>query len=396
MRAFLEGLRNRIFPLGIPLSWLQLIGERKRFFAAIAGVTFAVTLMMYQMGIYVAIFEKVVYPHRAMRGELVMTSRDYNNLYSNSPFTIRRLEQALSVEGVESVAPVYLASANMRNPETMQTMRIYVFGILPGHNPFALPEVDRNLGLLSSPEDVLYDRKGLKEYGPIERLFRQQGRVETELDAHRIVIRGLFTMGGTISSGGHIIAGEEAFFHIFPQAPRNMISAGMVRLRPGADAARVAERLRVALPDDVAIWPFAGFVAEEKRYWSERSPLAFIFLGSMLVAMIVGAVIVYQILYTDVSDHIHEYATLKAIGVGDRFFLQLILQQATILMVCGFVPGTAITALLYAVTRTKSAMPAYLSFPNMSFVFVLSFVMCGLSGILALRRLKQADPADVF
>jgi putative ABC transport system permease protein len=110
----------------------------------------------------------------------------------------------------------------------------------------------------------------------------------------------------------------------------------------------------------------------------------------------VGAVIVYQILYTDVSDHIHEYATLKAIGVGDRFFLQLILQQATILMVCGFVPGTAITALLYAVTRTKSAMPAYLSFPNMSFVFVLSFVMCGLSGILALRRLKQADPADVF
>ena len=141
MSAFLEGVRNRIFPLGIPLSWLQLIGERKRFFAAIAGVTFAVTLMMYQMGIYVAIFEKVVYPHRAMRGDLVMTNRDYNNLYSNSPFTIRRLEQALSIEGVESVAPLYLASANMRNPETMQTMRIYVFGILPGHNPFALPEV---------------------------------------------------------------------------------------------------------------------------------------------------------------------------------------------------------------------------------------------------------------
>jgi putative ABC transport system permease protein len=271
-----------------------------------------------------------------------------------------------------------------------------VFGILPGHNPFALPEVDRNLGILSSPEEVLYDRKGLKEYGPIERLFNKQGMVETELDAHRVVIRGLFTMGGTISSGGHIIAGEEAYFHIFPQAPRNMISAGMVRLRPGADAARVAERLRAVLPDDVTIWSFNGFVAEEKRYWSERSPLAFIFLGSMLVAMIVGAVIVYQILYTDVSDHIHEYATLKAIGVGDRFFLQLILQQATILMVCGFVPGTAITALLYAVTRTKSAMPAYLSFPNMSFVFVLSFVMCGLSGILALRRLKQADPADVF
>ncbi len=396
MSAFLDGLRNRTFPLGIPLSWLQLIAERKRFSAAVAGVAFAVTLMMYQMGMYIAIFEKVVYPHRAMRGDLVITNRDYNNLYSNSLFTIRRLEQALGVEGVESVAPVYLACANLRNPETGQTMRIYVFGVVPARNPFALPEVERNLGLLSSPEDVLYDRKGLKEYGPIERLFNRQGRVETELDCHRVVIRGLFTMGGTISSGGHIIAGEEAYFHIFPQAPRNMISAGMVRLRPGAEPGSVAERLRAVLPDDVKVWSYDGFVAEEKRYWSERSPLAFVFLGTMLVAMIVGAVIVYQILYTNVSDHIHEYATLKAIGVGDRFFLQLILQQSTILMVCGFVPGTAITALLYALTRTKSAMPAYLTLPIMSFVFVLAFVMCGLAGILALRRLRQADPADVF
>ena len=351
---------------------------------------------MYQTGIYIAVFEKVVYPHRALRGELVMTSRDFNNLYSNAPFTLRRLEQALGDPGVESVAPLYLASANLRNPETGQTMRIYVFGIRPTQNPFALPEVERDLGILSTADDVLYDRTGLKAYGPVERLFRTQGLVETELDAHRVVIRGLFTLGGTLASGGHIIAGEEAYFRIFPTARRNLISVGVVRLRPGADAARVAERLRGTLPADITLWSLDGFVAEEKRYLSERSPLAFIFLGTMLVAMIVGAVIVYQVLYTDVNDHIHEYATLKAIGIGDRFFLQLILQQATILMVCGFVPGTACTALLYAVTRTQSAMPAYLTFPIMSWVFGLSFVMCGLSGVLALRRLKQADPADVF
>ncbi len=396
MRAIRKSLRERVFPLGIPLAWLQLYAEPKRFLAAVAGVTFAVTLMMYQAGIYTAIFEKVVFPHRAMKADLVMTSLDYNNLFLNNSFTLRRLEQALAVEGVSSVAPLHIGSANLRNPETKRNMVIFVFGIRPSRNPFALPEVDRNLGRLAHPENVLFDRKGLKEYGPIERLLEERGSVETEIGGRRVVIQGLFDMGGTISSGGHVIAGEEGFFRLFPRASRNLISAGMIRLSPGADPEQTAARIRAAVPPDVTIWTYDGFVAEEKRYWSERSPLAFIFLGTMLVAMIVGAVIVYQILYTDVTDHLHEYATLKAIGVGDRFFLGLILQEAVILMACGFVPGTVLTAGLYAVTRSKAVMPAYLSLPVMSVVFVLALAMCSLSGVLALRKLKRADPADVF
>jgi putative ABC transport system permease protein len=396
MKAFREGLRDRIFPLGIPLSWLQLIGERKRFLAAVAGVTFAVTLMMFQAGIYKAIFEKVVFPHRAMQADLVMTSRDYNNLFLHSLFTIRRLEQARTVDVVASAAPLYLGGAPMRNPVTMKSMTIFVFGIRPSQNPFGLREVEDRLSLLSNPENVLFDRKGLREYGPIERLLGERGSVETEIGGRKVVIRDVFSMGGTISSGGHVIAGEEGFFRLFPRQPRNLISAGLIRLAPGTDAAAAAGRIREAVPADVTIWTYEEFVAEEKKYWSERSPLAFIFLGSMLVAMIVGAVIVYQILYTDVTDHLHEYATLKAMGAGDRFFVTLILQQAVILMACGFVPGTALTALLYAVTRSKAAMPAYLTLPVMAVVFVLALAMCSLSGLLALRRLKRADPADVF
>ncbi|HRY42313.1 MAG TPA: ABC transporter permease DevC [Thermoanaerobaculia bacterium] len=396
MSGLLAAARDRLFPLGVPLAWRQLAAERKRFLAAVAGVTFAVTLMLFQMGIYVAIFEKVVYPHRALRGDLVLTSRDYLNLYSNGLFTRRRLEQALAVEGVESVAPLWVGSATMRNPVTRQNMRICVFGILPSRNPFALPEVERSLGVLSTTEDVLFDRRGLKEYGPIARLLAERGPVETEIGDRRVVIRGLFSMGGTISSGGHVLAGEEAYFRLVPAHPRNMINVGLVRLRPGVDAALAAERLRAALPRDVTVFTHEAFVAEEKRYWNERSPLAFVFLGTMLVAMTVGAVIVYQVLYTDVSDHIHEYATLKAIGAGDRFFLSLVLQQAVILMACGFVPGTLATALLSAVARSKAVMPAYLTAGNVSLVLVLAFLMCALAGVLALRRLRNADPADVF
>ena len=160
----------------------------------------------------------------------------------------------------------------MRNPETMQTMRIYVFGILPGHNPFALPEGGRDVGVLSSPEDILYDRKGLKEYGPIERLFRKQGMVETELDAHRVVIRGLFTMGSTISSGGHMIAQRGGLLPHLAAGAAQHDQRRLVRLRPGADAARVAEPCAPPSPTTSRSGPSTGLSRRKSGIGANAPP----------------------------------------------------------------------------------------------------------------------------
>ena len=55
--------------------------------------------------------------------------------------------------------------------------------------------------------------------------------------------------------------------------------------------------------------------------------------------MLVGLVIVYQVLSTDVADHLREYATFKAMGYPHRFFLGIVFEEALILGVIGFVPG---------------------------------------------------------
>jgi putative ABC transport system permease protein len=389
-------LRERLFTLGLPLCWLQLIGEKKRFLTAVTGVTFAVTLMLYQLGVYDAVFAKVVFPHQCLRGELVMTSRDYSNFYANAPFSIHRLTQMLGDPDVIAVAPVMIGYGDLRNPETRQNRKIAVLGVRSGQNPFAVDAITAQLGRLTNPEAALFDARSQNDFGPVSAWFARRGEVHTELNHRRLLIRGLFPMGGTISAAGHVLLNEQGFQRVFPDRPPNLANVGIIQLRPGADPTVVCRRLQRTLPVDVAIQSHAAFVEAEKQYWQQRSPIAFIFLGTMLVAMLVGSVIVYQILYTDVSDHLREYATLKAIGLADGFFITLVLQQAAILLAFGFAPGLLFTAGLNAITRRQGAMPTHLTGRASLIVFGCALVMCGVAALLSTRKLRRADPADVF
>jgi putative ABC transport system permease protein len=66
-----------------------------------------------------------------------------------------------------------------------------------------------------------------------------------------------------------------------------------------------------------------------------------IFGFGVLIGVLVGLVIVYQVLSADVADHMREYATFKAMGYGPRFFLGIVLEEALVLGVLGFLPGLA-------------------------------------------------------
>jgi putative ABC transport system permease protein len=107
-------------------------------------------------------------------------------------------------------------------------------------------------------------------------------------------------------------------------------------------------------------------------------------------------VIVYQILYTDVSDHLAEYATLKAMGYKSRFLYSVVLQEAFILAVLGFIPGFALCLGLYKLVRDGTALPMFMTWDRIITVFFLTLIMCIVSGVIAMRRVQAADPADIF
>jgi putative ABC transport system permease protein len=389
-------IKNRIFPLGIPLAWRQLTSERKRFCAALAGVAFGVLLMMFELGLYSSLLEKVVRPLRLLTGEVVITSLNRDNFYIANLFTERRLYQALASSDVEGVAPVYLEMTTLKHPLTGVSAQLCAFGVDPARPALVIPDLEHKIDILKQDEYVLFDSLAPARFGPIRQMVQRRGEVETLLGGHRVRVKGFCPMGQTFLADTNVLMGERAFLRVFEGRPPGMINYGVVMLKPGVNPAQAAARLSRILPEDVRVLTKEALISEEQAYWTRRTPIGFVFSSGALLAMIVGSVIAYQILYSDVNDHMKEYATLRAVGIADSFLLRLVLEQAAILSVLGFIPGAAMTSFLYYITRVNADMPVTFTVERTLFVLFLNFFTCIAAGILATRKLRLLNPADIF
>ncbi|MCE5333255.1 MAG: ABC transporter permease DevC [Desulfobacteraceae bacterium] len=390
-------LSNMFAPLGIPLAWRQLSRDRMRFMTAIGGVTFGVVLMLYQMGLYTASLRMVVFPHSTLKGDLVIISQNYEYFYQNRFFSRRLLYQLQGFPGVDSIAPLQVNYLRWKNTTTGVNMTIAVLACNPSQNPFVHPEITEQLHLLKNSENVLFDRKSARaDFGKVGDAFDRQGEVISEVEHSRVKVKGLFSMGQTLAATGHIITSDEALGRYYPQRSSNMINFGLVTLSAGADPEEVRQRLSAFLPPDVRVITREEFRNEEQNYWLTRTAIGFICIAGMVVGMFVGAIVVYQILYTDVTDHLREYATLKALGITDWFLFRLIMTEALILLLTSFFPSTMIASVMFHITREGAGMPTRLALTELLIVFCMAAVMCVVSGFLATRKLKTADPADIF
>lgn len=156
------------------------------------------------------------------------------------------------------------------------------------------------------------------------------------------------------------------------------------------------EALAARLPKDVQVLTNQGYLDFELNEIKAESPIGFVFgLGSTM-GFIVGVVIVYQVLSTDVNSHLAEYATFRAMGYRNRYLLGVVFEEAIILSVMGFVPGMVIALGAYQLTAAATALPLAMPVSRAVTVLVMTFMMCGASGAIATRRLQGADPADIF
>jgi len=390
-----KSLFERIFPLGIPLAWLQLTSERKRFFVAIAGITFAVTMMLFQMGLQGALFRQVVAPILLLDGDVILVSPNYEYFGIGRGFSEVRLHQAYSLADVQDVSGLKLGGMSFKNPQTGQERDIFVIAFDPSKNPFLSKDILAQQHLIKKTDTVLFDGLSRDQYGDIKGLLSEANPVVTELSGSRANIEGLIDIGATFAADGNILMSLETFRKIYG-ADQSEVNVGVIKLKPNSDINAAVKSLREFYPSDIIVMSKKDFIQSEKDYWAVRTPIGFVIGASMAVAIFVGAVIVYQILYTDVNDHLPEYATLKAIGFDDKFFISIILQESFILSILGFIPGVIFASILYYLTRTVAHMPTYLSISNLAIVLLLSLVMCITAGMLATRKLRYANPADIF
>jgi len=378
-----------------PLAWLQLKKEKTRLAVALAGIAFADMLMFVQLGLLDALFDSATKPHQTLQADLVLINPQFQTLISVQSFSRERLQQTLAYEGVESVRPLYVNTAQWRNPETQINRAILVWGIDPVNPPFDFSEVNQNLDELKQLNKVIFDRASRPEYGPIPDLIKQKGKVETLVNQQDIQAVGLFQMGASFGADGNIITSDSTFLKLFSKRQANQIEVGLINLKKNVDVEKVQSQLKANLPQDVRVLTPQEFAQTEKDYW-ESGGIGFIFGIGVVVGFIVGIVIVYQILYSDVSEHLPEYATLKAMGYSDGYLMVMLMQEALILSVLGFLPGMLLSMGLYQITFAATLLPVVMKIDRAVFVLVLTIIMCSFSGLVAMRKLQSADPADVF
>ena len=379
-----------------PIGWLQLRHRPVRLLVAVAGISFAVLLIMMQLGFRSALFESAVRFQERFDYDVALFSPDSVFIVRPQPFSIRRLYQALALEEVADVTPVYIFPAVWKSPWSADRRSINAVGIDPGKDVLDTPGFSENLPLLTRQDTVIFDALARPEFGPVGAALAEGRPLTTEVNDREIEVAGAFEMGTSFGIDGTIIMSDDNWLRLFPDRPRNDIQLGLIDLVDGADAAAVRDRLRAYLPEDVLVMTKKDFVERETAYWASATPIGYVFAFGAIMGFVVGAIIVYQILFADVSEHLNEYATLRAIGYSNQFVSGIVLQQAVVLGVLGFLPGLAVVHYLYGAAADATNLPIYVTWERAIRVFLMTLAMCAISALLAVRKVRRLDPAEVF
>lgn len=381
----------------LPIGWLQLQHNRTRLLSAVGGVTFANVLIFMQLGFMGALFESSVKAHRSWNADIVIASSDFRSIRELNPLPRARMFQALSVPGVASAECLYVAPKTWTDPATGDTTTFRVTGVRPEAQAFVDERIQSQLHRLTEADVALVD-EGARQFNPtIAQDIASQGKHRVEIAGHTIDLRGMFHQGASFDADGALIVSDLTFFRLLPQFNPGTPSFILVKCESGANVEQVTEEINKSFSeDDARAFTLQGIVLAEQAYQRKQTPVGFVFSFGIVIGIIVGMVMVYQVLTTDVQDHLPEYATIKAIGYSSWYFLSIVFEEALSLAILGFIPGLAISLVLYEVAAQATALPITMPLTRPLMVSGFTLLMCTISGALATRRLAHADPADLF
>ena len=390
-----------------PLAWKNLTHDWRRLAVAIAGIGFAVLLMFTQVGFQRALFDSQAKLIDDLEGQIFIVNKAKFTLAAEKRFPITRLLQAQSVSGVTGAYPVYseLTTSVLRkiaNGIGNRGFPIRSIGFVPGDPIFDVEAINAQVHRLRQPGTALLDKKSKKKKFdfPIDNDL-ELGEQKLELAGKDLRLIGTFELGTDFAHDGNLVMSADSFARYYPHRkrfgdPLSVIDIGVVHLATGIDALQARDTLQKTLPNDVDVLTREQFRQAEIDFWDESTPIGTVFFFGKVIGFIVGMVICYQVIYSDIADHMPEFATLKAMGYPASYFIRLINVEAILLSVVGFIPGTAVSWGLYNWLAGQTGLLMQMTGNGVLEVLVSTIAMCIASGMLALRKLLAADPASLF
>ncbi len=385
-------------PHRVPLAWRNLTENRLRLLASVAGTAFAVTLMFMERGFQRSLLESMVGLIRHLDGDLMIVSRTLYTLSVPYDFPRRRLEQARSYQGVESAVPVSIETRRTfwRNIKDGLPRPIRVVAYPPDSDAINLPAIVSERRQWARPGVAMADRRSRSD-----RLGPLGPGTTSELSGKTVRISSNFDLGADYQSDGTLVMSEAGLARILPDrrgltAGDDRVTVGLIRLRPGVDADRVRDKMRAGLPPDVRVLTKRGLIDREQGFWDHVAPIGTVFTIGVVMGFIVGLAICYQVLFSDISERLAEFATLKAMGYSDLRLFRIVVAQSVYLAMLGYACGLIVSLGLFRLVHNSTGLPMDLSPAEALGILGLTVLMCVVSGTFAARRLASADPAQLF
>ncbi|MEL6815200.1 MAG: ABC transporter permease DevC [Cyanobacteria bacterium J06598_3] len=379
-----------------PLGLLQLKHDRMRLLTAISGIAFADVLIFMQLGFADALYKSNTQYPRAIQADLILISPQAKSFSKLRTFPRRRLYQALDVPGVSTTDALNIGSKEWRNPQTREKSSLMIIGQNPAQSAFSLPEINQQIGNTRSPDTFLFDQAARGDYSELIETVQQGSTATTEIGLRTVSVNGLFTVGASFGDDGALVTSNDNFFRQFPNRDSGTVNLGLINLQPGYEPEWVQSQLIEHLPRDVQVLTHEGYIDFELNEIQSNSPIGVVFSIGSAMGFVVGIVIVYQVLSTDVNSHLSEYATFKAMGYRNGYLLGIVFEEAIILSLLGFVPSFGLGLGIYALAAAATSLPMAMTTGRAIAVLVLTVAMCGVSGAVATQKLQAADPADIF
>jgi putative ABC transport system permease protein len=358
-----------------------------------------VLLMCMELSIRKALVDNSIAVIEHMNGQLFIVSKAEYTIAVREGFSHQRLAQARGCPAVRGAYPLYIEThrSSFKNLDLNgEAPPIRVLAFKPDDPVFDFPQVESHRRELRLPNRALYDNKSKDEYGAVTVGQR------VELAEHALQIVGLFSLGTDFANDGNLITSDLTYRDMFPTGPGRdpltTVDVGIIRLNVNKkrDVLEACRDLRQRLPPDVDVLTKDEFVARERLFWNESTPIGFIFWLGTWMGFIVGSVICYQILSTDVTEHLPQFATLKAMGYANRYFVWVILQEAVFLSLMGFVPGVLLSMLFCWAASHLTHLTVDVPLLTAIQVLLISMAMCAVSARLAVQRVMRVDPAELF
>jgi len=382
------------------VAWQNIYCHKTRFVTTLFAIAFAVSFMFLQQGFQEGLLNSNINFIEKLNADLIMVNRSRYASYIEQTFPKNRLYQVRSFQNVQAAYPLYITMGIWKSFKDNKERSIRVFAFNPTDLVFIIPDVQNSADNLHLPNTLLADKKSLKVYG-----YMDKG-VITELSNRRIKIIGTFELGADYVTEGNLIMSDQNFLRIFAERPSGFsanirssldkVDLGLIKVKYGTNINSLVKTLNKSLPQDIKVFDKQDFIQRELKHWNQTTSVGFVFGLGKIIGFIVGLIIIYNIIYTDINNNLAQYATLKAMGYSTLYLQSIIYIESITMSLLGFIPGISISMLIYNLITNLTGLLIQMSFYGIVSVLALTIIMCIFAGLIASRRLHNIDPAELY